>query len=205
MNHKVFQVQKLYDDSKSLLTVGVMGGGDSSADTILNNLNNGIENLKVNWKGRDAGVQIQSVIKIYNAMVIVRNALASLAVASATVASNYRQIQNANAAGLEELNILNCETKTTLPDYTDTADTIDINPEVNVGKSYIDSANNSMDTFVSYVRTMYDELMNNWKEGSGRESAEIAFNEFMSHANEYKETLSDVSKNIATALSNYSL
>ena len=138
-------------------------------------------------------------------MVSVRNALANLAVDSAKVAANYRQIQNANAAGLEELNVLSYEPKATLPDYTDTADTIDINPEANVGRSHIDSANNNMDAFVNYVRTMYDSLMGNWQEGPGRKNAEIAFNEFITHANEYKETLSEVSKNVGTALSNYSL
>lgn len=205
MNHRVFQVQSLYDDSKSLLNNGVVGGGESSADTILNNLYMGIENLKANWKGRDAGVQIQSVIKVYNAMVVVRNALAALASDSAKVASDYRQIQNANAAGLEELNVLAYELKTVLPDYTDVADTIDINPEANGGRTNIDNANNSMDAFVGYVKLMYGKLMDNWQEGPGRDAADQAYNEFVNHANEYKETLSDVSRNIATALSNYSL
>ena len=74
-----------------------------------------------------AGYRIQEVIGVHNAMVSVRNALAQLAVDSSKVAANYREIQNANGAGLDTLSTLNYELKNRLGDYSDTADTIDIN------------------------------------------------------------------------------
>ena len=81
MNHKVNNVQMLHEDAMYMYNTLVMGG-DSSADSILYNLSQGIENLKTNWKGKDAGYRIQDVIGVHNAMVTVRNALAQLAIFS---------------------------------------------------------------------------------------------------------------------------
>lgn len=202
MNHKVNNVQNLHESAVALYN-NVVVNGDASADTILNNLNQGIENLKNNWKGKDAGLRIEEVIKVHNAMISVRNALASLAVDSSKVAANYREIQNANGAGLEDLTTLSFETKTNLGDYSDTADTVDINPAAEQGKKLIDNANNSIDTFAGNVRVKYDEIMQNWTAGTGRDAATNAFESFISNVNQYKQVLSDVSANITKALQNY--
>ena len=78
MNHKVKGVQELYASAEQLYKDGVTGG-ESSADGIIKNLVQGIENLKQNWKGMDAGLRIQEVINVHNSMIVVRNNLASLA------------------------------------------------------------------------------------------------------------------------------
>ena len=202
MNHKVNNVQMLHDDAMYLHN-NLVVGGESGADSILNSLNQGIENLKANWKGKDAGYRIQEVIGVHNAMVSVRNALDQLAVDSSKVAANYREIQNANGAGLETLGTVATEVKTFLGDYSDTADTIDINPLAESGKSAIDNANNALDTFIADVRARYNSIMENWTLGTGRDAAQGAFESFMSNANRYKETLTEVSSNITKALQNY--
>ena len=202
MNHKVNNVQSLHESAMTLYN-NVVVGGDASADAILYNLNQGIENLKQNWKGKDAGLRIQEVIKVHNAMVAVRNALAQLSVDSSKVAANYREIQNANGAGLETLTSLSFEAKTNLEDYSDTADTVDINPAAESGKNSIDNANNGLDTFIVAVKTKYSEIMENWTAGTGRDSAQNAFDSFVANVNKYKQTLSDVSTNITNALQNY--
>ena len=202
MNHKVNNVQNLHIDAMYLYDKLVVGQS-YGADSILYNLNQGIENLKQNWKGKDAGLRIQEVIKVHNAMVSVRNALAQLAVDSSKVAANYREIQNANGAGLETLTTLSCEVKTNLGDYSDTADTIDINPAAESGKKFIDTANWSLDTFIVDVKSRYSSIMENWTAGTGRDSAQNAFDSFITNVNKYKQTLSDVSSNITKALQNY--
>lgn len=204
MNHKVENVQKLHEDAVYLYN-NVVVGGESSADSILNNLSQGIENLKNNWKGKDAGLRIQEVVRVHNAMVAVRNALASLAADSSKVAANYREIQIANGAGEEPLTSLSFEVKTILSDYSDTADTIDINSAAESGKSLIDSANNSIETFECAVKTKYDDIMSNWTLGSGRENAQEAFDSFVANVSRYKEILANVSSNIAKALQNYNM
>lgn len=203
MNHKVNSVQTLHDDAMALYNNVVIGGADTSAETLINNLNGGIQILKSCWEGKDAGVQIQNVVSVHNALVGIRNALAQLAMDSSKIASNYREIQNANGAGLETLSVINCDTKTVMENYSDTRDTINITPEANNGKAKIDAANNSMDGFISEVSKYYNSIMENWTVGTGRDNAVQAFDSFIANSNQYKETLSEVSTSIATALQNY--
>ncbi len=202
MDHKVRNVQELYVSAQQLYKDGVVGG-ESSADGIIGNLVSGIENLKQNWKGTDAGLRIQEVIKVHNSMVNVRNNLASLAIESSKIAVRYREIQMANGARMDSLQVLNTEPKTALDDYFDNADTIDINPEAEVGKAYIDRANAALDGFEALVRAKHNEIMGNWLAGTGRNEAENAFESYMSNVKKYKETLSEVSDNITNALNNY--
>lgn len=202
MDHKVANVQQLHDDAMYLYN-NLVVGGENSADYILNNLSQSVDNLKSNWKGRDAGVRIQEIIEVHNAMVTVRNALAQLSSDSSRVAVNYRNIQIANGAGLDELAVINFDTKSRLAGHTDTADTVDINPQAEVGRNLIDSANNALDTFRVEVKTRYDDIMGNWTVGSGRNAAKDAFDSFSANVNKYKETLTEVSSNITKALQNY--
>ena len=67
MNHRVNNVQQLYDDANSLYNNVVLG----TADIIINDLSQGITTLKSCWEGKDAGVQIQNVVEVYNAMVFI--------------------------------------------------------------------------------------------------------------------------------------
>ena len=202
MNHKVNNVGQLHESAMTLYN-NVVVGGDCSADSILYNLNQGIENLKVNWKGMDAGLRIQEVIGVYNGMVSVRNALAKLAIASSKTAADYREIQIANGARNETLTVLTDEPKTVLGEYTDTNDTVDINQAAEAGKNSIDTANNSIDSFASMVKGKYDEIMENWTAGAGRDVAVNAYETFLSNLNQYKSVLSNASQNITKALQNY--
>lgn len=202
MNHKVNNVQGLYSSATDLYNTIVVNG-DVSADSILANLYGGIENLKNNWKGIDAGKKIQEVIEVHNDMVKVRNALAQLSYDSSVVAAQYREIQNANGAGLEYLSPIKTEPKEELEPYTDTADTIDIVPAAEMGKTLIDTANVDLDTFISNVTYKYNEIMDNWTAGTGRDSAQGAFDEFVANTKRYKSILTEVSERITSALKNY--
>lgn len=199
MNHKVNSVQSLYDDSVSLYNSVV----NTTANNIINDLNQGIENLKNTWQGKDAGVQIQNVINVHNALVGIRNALGQIAVDCSKIASNYREIQNANGAGLEAFGPIACEAMSTLAAYSDNRDTVSINQEANNGKAKIDNATNTIDEFISKARSSYDAIINNWTAGSGRDNAISVFEQFFNTANQYKQTLSQVSQSIAAAIQNY--
>lgn len=203
MNHKVASVSDLYVSAKNLFEHGVVNEEISSADTIITNINSGIEILKNCWKGKDAGVQIQNLVVVHNAMVGIRNALGTLSVDASKIASNYREIQNANGAGLEPLVPLAIEPRSILENYVDVADTVSITPDAKNGKVKVDAANGAMDQFISTVQRYYDEIMTNWTIGTGREEAENAFTTFMNHSQEYKETLNSVSTSITTAIQNY--
>ena len=202
MDHNVKNVQQLHDDAMYLYN-NLVVGGENSADYILNNLSQAIDNLKNNWKGKDAGYRIQEVINVHNAMVTVRNALAQLASDSSKVAANYREIQIANGAGMDELSVVTFDTKSILANHSDNADTININQEAEMGRNLIDGANNALDVFKTDVKFRYDYIMDNWTAGSGRDAARGAFDMFLANVNKYKETLNDASSNITKALQNY--
>ena len=163
----------------------------------------GIDNLKGCWEGKDAGVQIQNLVVVHNGMVEIRNALGSLAVDSSKIASNYRNIQNANGAGLEELGVLNLEERAKTGDYSDTRDTVSITEEANQGKAKIDAANDAMDGFIGDVKKYYGQIMDNWTNGTGRDQATEAFDTFLANSAKYKETLNNVSNSITQAIKNY--
>ena len=203
MNHKVNSVQNLYEDAVGLFNNVVTGGSSASADTIISNIKAGIDNLKGCWEGKDAGVQIQNLVIVHNGMVEIRNVLGSLAVDSSKIASNYRNIQNANGAGLEDLGVLSCEERAKTEDYSDDRDTVSITEEANQGKAKIDSANDAMDEFIGNVKSYYGRIMDNWTSGTGRDNAKEAFEKFLSNSAQYKETLNAVSNSIAQAIKNY--
>lgn len=206
MAHKVASVQTLYEDSMSLYNNVVVGSGEYSAATIIKDLDDGIANLKENWGGKDAGTQINNIIAVRNAMVGVSNALGILASESSKVAANYREIQNSNGAGLEQFGALNAETKTTVGEYSDDRDTIDIKPDVTAGQSKVNTAKSAMDGFIAKAKEDCNRIMENWTEGDqNREAAKEAIETFFAQADQYKEVLVQASNSVDTAIKNYNM
>ncbi len=200
MNHKVIDVQQLYDDTVSLYDNVVC----NKADTIIDSLGKAINTLKNTWEGADAGVQINNVVDVYNSMAKIRNALAGLARDASFVASKYREIQNANRAGLQDLSAISVTgEKSPLEPYSDSRDTINITADALGAKTLLDTVNAMYDEFKTEVARHYDEIMNNWQQGTGRQNADSAFSEFMESSAKYKEILENVSNSIAEALRNY--
>ena len=192
MNHRVTDVQLLYDDSKALYDKVVT----ERADSIINNLNQTVSTLKNSWEGKDASVQINNVVDVYNAMVKIRNALAQLALDSSLVATKYREIQNANRSNMETLVPL-------MEPYTDNRDTISITAEAMNGKNMLDNVTNMYDEFKSEVNRYYQAIMGNWQAGPKRDEAVGAFDEFMASSSKYQQILEEVSQSITDAIANY--
>ena len=138
-------------------------------------------------------------------MVGIRETLATLATISSQIAANYRDIQNSNGAGLESFGTVQADSKTTMEDYVDNADTINITPEANNGKAKIDAANQAIEQFIQEARKYYNNIMQNWTSGSQRDELITRFETFLSNSNSYKETLNQVSDSVTTAIRNYGL
>ena len=201
--HSLRNVEELYEDSRTLYTKVIMGE-DSSADTLIANLAVAIRVLETNWKGIDAGVNIQKVAEVHNELVSVRNALAKLACDSSKVAVDYRRIQFANGAPVSELSPIVISDKSTINVEADTADTININPAADGGRLLIFKTVNQFDNFVSAARDVKDKILVNWLVGPGRNDADDAFNKFEANVKKYKDNLNLVSSVITSSLRNYS-
>lgn len=206
MAHKVASVQLLHDDSVSLYNDVVQGDNEYSAARIIRDLDDGIANFKENWKGKDAGAQINNIVGVRNAMVEVSNALGILSSESSKVASNYRDIQNSNGAGLDQLNAVNAETKTLIEEYSDDRDTIDINDMVAAGQQKINAAKDELEQFFAKVEDIAGRIMENWQDGDdARVNAEAAIANFKEKFGQYKETLASASRSVDTAIENYKM
>lgn len=206
MDQKVNSVETLYSDACNLYTDIVEGGGEYSAKTVIDHLVGAIDNLKQNWKGKDAGVQINNIINVHNAMIEVRNALALLSYESSGVASTYREIQNANGAGLETLTPLSTENRTVMGAHEDNGDTIDITVDVVTGRDKVNSALTSIEAFIPKVQTKYNDIIENWSKGDEKRQKCIeAFENFIANVGTYKESLSSVATSIDTAIRNYNI
>ncbi len=206
MNHKVNSVADLHASAVALNNNVVVGASETSAATIMRNLKEGMELLKNSWQGMDAGTQINNVVTVYNAMAKVKNLLAGLCVETSKIASDYRAIQRANGAQLEDLTpIVSTAEEVFMGEYSDTRDTVSITPEAVNGKAKIDAANSAMDGFISEVRRYFNEIMENWVEGPQRAEANEAFEEFVNGSAKYKELLNEVSTSVTTALQNYGI
>ena len=206
MAHKVASVQTLFEDSMDLHNDLVVGGKEYSAATIIKDLDDGIANFKENWGGKDAGTQINNIIAVRNGMVVVSNSLDMLAGESSKVASNYREIQNSNGAGLEQFTALNAEAKSTIGEYSDDRDTIEIKPDVTTGMIKINTAKTEIDAFITRTKEACNRIMENWSEGdANRENAKQAIDEFLAKADQYKEVLNQASTSADTAIKNYNM
>ena len=200
MNHKVENIELLYNDAKGLLDNVVLG----TADDVMSTLEAGIDNLKTNWHGADATVNINDLIKVYNGLSEIRNALAELAVNSSLVAKTYQDIQINNGASVAPLSELSYTKKSGLETYSDSTPGVSIVPTANEGKGKVDSAKSSFESFVEEAKSAYDKIMNNWTVGGEtRAAAESAFTTFNNEVNNYISVMTDVSTNITNALSNY--
>ncbi len=203
LNHKVNNVQQLLDDSKKLLTE-VTNGGDASAYSIIKNLHDAYDNLVANWKGPDAGVQINNLVTVYNGMVEFRLKMADLAISAYSVGIYYRNIQSANGAGVDVPSPLSDDiSPNTESPYEDNRDTIDITPEAMEGKNNIDKANNSFGELENNFRELMNSIFGNWTAGDRRSDFEEYFRDFSSKFSNYQELLNNITKNITSALENY--
>lgn len=205
MNHKVNSVANLYSSASNLHRSIVNGSQDTSAAKIMQNLKEGIDNLEQNWEGHDAGVQINNVVTVYNAMGRIKDMLDELASEASKISSDYRAIQKANGANnLEELSRIVPEAPSTrIAEYSDTRDTINIQTGAVTGKQKIDNANSAIDGFIASVKREFDDIMNNWTAGPKREEAKQVFDEFVANSNKYKQLLNETSESIATSMKNY--
>ena len=60
-----------------------------------------------------------------------------------------------------------------------------------------------IDSFKNDVQIRYQNIMENWSAGAGRDAAQSAFDSFFGNVNKYRETLNETSSNISKALQNY--
>ena len=200
LDHGIKNVEDLYMDSRELYNTSVM----SKADSIIGDLTSAINNLRENWKGADAGVNITDVIEICREITEVRNRLADLARDANAIAVMYRKIQEGNRANLGDLPPISIVSRELYKnDYSDTADTIYIRPEAVVGKDSIGTAAKDIQAFVDSARLYKNKILDNWYMGPGRNQADDAFDAFDKSSKAKQAKLEEVANIVGKAIDSY--
>lgn len=200
LDHGIKNVEDLYMDSRELYNTSVM----SKADSIIGDLTSAINNLRENWKGADAGVNITDVIEICREITEVRNRLADLARDANAIAVMYRKIQEGNRANLGDLPPVSTVSRELYKnDYSDTADTIYIRPEAAVGKDSIGTAAKDIQSFVDSARLYKNKILDNWYMGPGRNQADDAFDAFDKSSKVKQAKLEEVAQIVGKAVDSY--
>lgn len=200
LDHGIKNVEDLYMDSRELYNTSVM----SKADSIIGDLTSAINNLRENWKGADAGVNITDVIEICREITEVRNRLADLARDANAIAVMYRKIQEGNRANLGDLPPVSTVSRELYKnDYSDTADTIYIRPEAAVGKDSIGTAAKDIQAFVDSARLYKNKILDNWYMGPGRNQADDAFDAFDKSSKVKQAKLEEVAQIVGKAVDSY--
>lgn len=200
LDHGIKNVEDLYMDSRELYNTAVM----SKADSIIGDLTSAINNLRENWKGADAGVNITDVIEICREITEVRNRLADLARDANAIAVMYRKIQEGNRANLGDLPPVSTVSRELYKnDYSDTADTIYIRPEAAVGKESIGTAAKDIQAFVDSARLYKNKILDNWYMGPGRNQADDAFDAFDKSSKVKQAKLEEVAQIVGKAVDSY--
>ena len=200
LDHGIKNVEDLYMDSRELYNTAVM----SKADSIIGDLTSAINNLRENWKGADAGVNITDVIEICREITEVRNRLADLARDANAIAVMYRKIQEGNRANLGDLPPISTVSRELYKnDYSDTADTIYIRPEAAVGKESIGTAAKDIQAFVDSARLYKNKILDNWYMGPGRNQADDAFDAFDKSSKVKQAKLEEVAQIVGKAVDSY--
>lgn len=203
LNHKVENVGKLLEDSKNLLE-NITNGASNSAYGIIKYLDDSYTILTGCWKGMDAGVQINNIVTVYNAMVTFRRNMADMAIFAHSIGIHYREIQSLNGANVEVPAPINDGVSVSAKaEYHDNTDTIDITPEAMTAKNKLDIAKNSFEDLKSSFASLKNAILSNWTAGDRHDEFEGIFQDFESSFKKYEELLNEVCETITKALANY--
>ena len=186
--------------------MGIRGEAEKSANGMRETLASAIATMKEYWAGKDAGVQINNVIQVYNALGTIGNGAASLAKLSLQAAQIIRDAQNANGAGFQTIDTIFPVEMTDMPPHTDDRDTVSITSEVQNASTLLSNVVESINVFKTNIGNVKDEIADNWQTGEsiGRNQALSSFQDLIDSITKYQEYLNSAVESVNTAFANYS-
>ena len=198
MNINVNDLDLGYTQCEELNTLSSTDG-----EKLISDLGTDITNLKANWKGSDAAVHINNLIKVYEAMVaIVTDAKATTAQAGAAI-SAIQNVRRANGgsgnvgaalpANAPESMAIQAPEETTEYYCSPSAKT-DYSQLVDICTNFVNFRNKFQD--------QKDALLANWTAGANRENAVKTFDEFTNNTETYNKYLTSARDNLEIAVNN---
>ena len=175
----------------------------TSGEKLISSLDTDISNLKTNWKGNDATVHINNLIRVHDALVEVVTSAKAITAAAGAAMSALQKVRNANGGSgtigadlpgnAPQYNTIQTVTETT-EYYCKPAAENDYNTLVEIC--------NDFSTFKEDFSTRKSELLSNWTAGCDHETAVSKFNEFVENSDTYYTILTSAKDNLGIAVDN---
>lgn len=175
----------------------------TSGENLINSLATNVTNLKVHWKGSDATVHINNLIKVYNALVALVTDAKGVTAAAGNAIIAIQEVRRSNGGPGNVGSTLpgNAPDAQSLPNAEETVEYY-CDPSTGSDYTQLEQICTDYTTFVTNFRSQKDALMSNWTAGANREQAVNNFNEFESNSETYNKYLVDARENLSIAVSN---
>lgn len=200
MNINVRDLDLGYNQCEELNTLSKTSGAN-----LIGNLGTDINNLKAHWKGTDATVHINNLIKVYDALVaLVTDAKGVTATAGAAI-SAIQDVRRANGGSGNVGGPLdyNAPDSSSLG-VVEATNEYYCDPSARADYSLLEQICNDYSNFINKFRSQKDSLMSNWTAGANRENAVKVFDEFDTNSETYNKYLTSAKENLSIAVNNIS-
>ena len=198
MNISVQNLDGAYEQCKELHTLVTNTGAN-----LINALENNVGSLKINWKGSDATIHINNLIKVHDALVALVTDAKALTSDAADKVRAIQEVRKSNGGSPvvgEELS-KNAPASQALPLVEDTGEFF-VKPEAAGLAADLADICTKYETFISEFEGKKDTLFSNWTAGANIERAKENFEEFLTYSDQYKTYLVGAKTNLETAVAN---
>lgn len=204
MVHEISSLEELISSSTNVVNVDAK----VTAKNVLDKLNQAYTILGVNenWKGKDAGAQINNIVEVYNAMAKYHYNLADLGTyVFNDIAVKYREIQSQNGASVEvPAKFATPEQVAAISYQPDQRDVVEIkDDEANNAVADLDEAVKGLEELISAFKNDFSVITTNWKSGPKREEFMSEFQDFESNIKGFEEKLNEAKEHVSRAVANY--
>lgn len=200
MNIQVNNLDLAFDQCYGIHTLA-----SNSGQTLINDLQNNINALKLHWKGSDATLHINNLIKVHKALValITDAKLVTSDAADKIIAIQEVRKSNGGVGNVGSPLSKSAPSSVVLPEVSDTAETYVV-PEAKNDHMDLSNICNKYNSFIQEFTAKKDELFGNWLAGANIERAKTNFNEFLTNSTTYNGYLNSAKDNLGIAVSNMS-
>ncbi len=171
---------------------------------LISALENNVGGLKTNWKGSDATVHINNLIKVHDALVALVTDAKTLTGDAADLIIRIQQVRKSNGGSpvVGEALSKGAPASQALPLVEDTGEFF-VKPEAAGLASDLADICVKFNNFTTNFGNTKDSLFNEeWHAGGGRDNIKRCFEEFATHAEEYNGYLNNAKTNLETAVAN---
>lgn len=200
MNIEVTNLDKAYEQC-----FGIHQLASNAGQTLINEIQNTVNSLKNHWKGSDATIHINNLIKVQKALVAL---ITDAKLVTSNAADSIIEIQkvrksNAGVGKVDSPLSKNAPSSVFLAEISDTQ-AFHVVPEAKTDHMNLTNICAKYDKFITDFKNLKSELFRNWLDGSNIAKAKSNFKQFLDNSDVYKGYLKNSKDNLGIAITNMS-